>query len=226
MLEGKIQPIDKDIAILIAQDLSPEARSRAFAEFAREGLADAQETNKEALGRVPPHVTVVDGVPNRSEDSVKPDGTIVYEFELAQQMLEWIGEQLVEHSPVKTGKYAQSHRLFMDGVEVNTDSVSAFDGQEYVFLSVVPYARKIEGNGSRPPESSQAPDGVYEVVAALAQRRFGNIAKISFGWRAPIGAMGTALEEWASTTSQTRAGRKVAVDHWNRRQPAIIVQMR
>lgn len=222
----RIGAFEKDIDVLIAQDLSPEAQSRTLAEFAKEQLTDAQEQNGAALGRVPPHITYVDGVANRPESTVRPDGSIAYEFELASEMLDWIAEQLETHSPVKSGRYRRSHTLWADGVEVNTASPSKYDGQEYVFLSTVPYARKIEGSDSRPPQSTQAPDGVYEVVAALARQRFGNIAKISFGWRAPIGMGGTMLEDWATSTALPRKGRKVQREHWLRRQPAIVVQMR
>ncbi len=222
----RITALQKDIDILIAQDLSPEAQSRALAAFAKEQLEAAKEQNGAALGRVPPHVTFVDGVANMPESAVKPNGAIVYEFELAADMLQWIADQLETHSPVKSGRYKKSHRLWVDGVEVNTDSPSVPDGQEYVFLSAVPYARKIEGDDNRAPQSKQAPDGVYQVVAALARQRFGNIAKITFGWRAPIGMGGSMLEDWATTTKQARKGRKVARDHWLRRQPAIVVQMR
>jgi len=222
----RIGALQKGIDVLIAQDLSPEAQSRTLAAFAKEQLAAAQEQNGAALGRVPPHITFVDGVANAPESSVKPDGAIAYEFELAADMLQWIADQLEQHSPVKSGRYQRSHRLWVDGVEVNTDSPSVPDGQEYVFLSDVPYARKIEGDDNRAPQSAQAPDGVYEVVAALARQRFGNIAKISFGWRSPIGMAGTMLEEWASGTTLKRKGRKGAREHWLRRQPAIVVEMR
>jgi hypothetical protein len=64
----------------------------------------------------------------------------------------------------------------------------------YEFVSTVPYARKIE-RGLSP----QAPDGVYQVVAVLAQKRFGNVARIRFSYRALPGVEG--------------------------RQPAIIIQI-
>ena len=39
-------------------------------------------------------------------------------------------------------------------------------------MNIRPYARKLEGLNNRPPSSLQAPHGVYEVVAAMAQERF------------------------------------------------------
>ena len=54
-----------------------------------------------------------------SEDRVRPNGVIVYEFDLAVSLFSWIDEQLVLVSPVKTGKYKKSHRFYADGVEVD-----------------------------------------------------------------------------------------------------------
>jgi hypothetical protein len=56
------------------------------------------------------------------------------------------------------------------------------DAREWVFVSVAPYARRIERGWSR-----QAPDGVYQAVAALARRRFGSLAMVQFTYRGVSG---------------------------------------
>ena len=88
-----------------------------------------------------------------------------------------------------------------------------------VYLNIQPYARKIERG-----ESPQFPDGVYQAVAAIASRRFSNLAKITFTFEAPVGG-NSALEQWASQTTQwsSKAGSDV---NWNRRQPAILIELR
>lgn len=183
----RIQPLEKDINVLIAQDLSPEAQSRQLAEFALEALADAEVTNSAALGRPVEHETFVDGRRGASELSVRPDGTILYQFDLIEEVFAWIDEQLKTHSPVGSGKdkhpglYQKSHLFFADDTEA--DPLHPPPGiKQGVFVSAVPYARKIEAG-----QSPQAPDGVYEVVTALAARRFGNIAKVQFGYRTATG---------------------------------------
>jgi hypothetical protein len=120
----------------------------------------------------------VDGRKGAALESVKPDGIIVTEFSLIDDVLEWIGDMLVKGSPVKTGRYSESHILFADGVEVEPGAALP-EAEEYVYLNVQPYARKIE-RGLSP----QAPDGVYEGVAAMARSRFSNIARIRFTFRA------------------------------------------
>jgi hypothetical protein len=102
MFEGSVEPLDLDFAVLIADEFSPAARSARIADFAREQLAAAQATNAAALGFVPAHQTVVDGAAGISEDHVRPDGVIVYTFELLGELFAWISEQLRAHAPVRS----------------------------------------------------------------------------------------------------------------------------
>ena len=186
MLSGSIDSIDLDLALLIDQEFSPAARSRALATFAREQLADAQDTNQAALGEVPEQRTTVDGRAGASEDQVRPVGVIAYDFELVGDALSFIAERLREVAPVRSGRFRDSIELFADGVLV--DPAGAIPpAREYVFLSPLSYSRKIEGSAGRPPISRQAPHGVFEATAALAGQRFGNQALIRFSFRAPLG---------------------------------------
>ena len=191
----RVEPIDKDIDLIFREDLSPAARSATLAEFARETLASAEETNAAALGHVPPHTTSVDGREGAAEESVRPDGEIAYEFNILEDLFAWIGEQLVTHSPRKTGRFADSFLFFADGVEIPWDQ-PAPPAERYTFINVQPYARKIERG-----ESPQAPDGVFQSVATLASRRFCNVARVSFSYEALLGGE-TALEAWASSTKR------------------------
>lgn len=215
----KIDPIGKDIALFFAPELTPEGQRTALASFAREQLADAQNINGRAIGRVPRHDTYVDGQKGASEDNVRPDGVIIYEFELVTDVIVWIQEQLIRHSPIRSGRFRKSHLLFADGVEVQfgADIPAA---NRYVFVNSQPYARKIERG-----LSSQAPEGVFEVVAVLANRRFSNIAQVRFTFESLLGG-NTHLESWARRTRQTRRGSAKQVAEWNRRQPAIAVTVR
>lgn len=176
-VRARIPAINRDIELIIADTLTPKAQSKMLADYARGELDKAQRQNASVLGRIPDHETFVDGAKGGSLDAVRPDGRVTFEFHLAQEALEWIGEQLVLNSPVLTGTYANSHVLFVDGVEA--DGGKAPEGKEYAFVSTLPYARKIERG-----YSDQAPDGVYEAVAAAASRRFGNIARIRYTFRA------------------------------------------
>lgn len=219
MLQTRVEPIDQDIQVILS-DFSPKERSAVLAQFARETLLQAQAEMRQTLGEVPEHTTTVDGARGAKEEQVRPDGVIVYEFQLVTQMFAWIDDQLVKASPKKTGRYSKSHTFYADGDEADPSNPPA--ASEYVFLSLVPYARKIERG-----QSKQAPDGVYQAVALLARRRFGNAAKISFGYRS---ASGGDLGKWASTASAMRLARRTRrrakPQEWLTRQPAIIITLK
>jgi len=214
-LSVRIQPISRELELFVKEDLGPKARSAMLAAFAAEAIAEAAQQNAKVLGRVPPYDVYVDGREGAPLTSVKPEGTIRAEFQLVNEALAWIATQLQLHSPVLTGRYAKSHELFADGVDTENPN-AAPPAEEYVFLNTQPYARKIEGYRGlggvvhRAPSSPQAPDGVYQAVATLAQRRFGNVAKITFSYRTAIGG-------------EIIGGK--AGDRSSMRNPAIIVRL-
>jgi hypothetical protein len=215
-LKTRVQPIVRDLELLQRQDLGPKALSAMLAAFATEEIEAAKQQNKQVLGAVPPYEVFVDGREGAPLASVKPNGVIRAEFQLVNEALAWINTQLQIHSPVLTGQYAKSHELFADGVDIENPN-AAPPAEEYVFMNTQPYARKIEGYRGlggiehRKPSSPQAPDGVYQAVAILAQRRFGNVVKISFSYRTAIG--GEIIGGKAGDRSELR-------------NPAIIVRLR
>lgn len=183
MFSGTIEPIDLDIRAIINEELSPQARSAALADFARQTLADVEKQNSDALGSVPAHTTKVDGAEGADESRVRPDGEIDYSFKLLPDVFGWIADMLEQFAPVRSGAFKASFELFADGTEIDPDG-DIPPASEYVFVSSEPYASKIEGE-SGPPESRQAPNGVFEAVATLAQDRFPAF-NISFSYRPPL----------------------------------------
>ncbi|WP_185982822.1 hypothetical protein [Aureimonas mangrovi] len=185
---ARLDPISREIDLMVADLATPEARSARLAEFAGDEIARVKIENKAATGRDAPHEVYVDGVRGAPLAVVKPDGVVIAEFDLMDEVLEWIGEQLLLTSPILTGAYMRSHILFADDVEVTPGNIPQ-GAREYVFLNSQPYARKIEGGDSgRQPQSAQAPDGVYEAISTTAAKRFGNIARIGYGFRSLTGA--------------------------------------
>lgn len=214
MLTVRVQPIRRDLEVLVNDALAPDALAGKQAAYARQVLGEAKATNARALGSVPPYETFVDGVEGANELSVKPTGRIVYQFELVGDLMADAIEMLQQYSPVRSGAYANSHEVFADGVQVENPNDPPV-AKEYVIMNLRPYARKIEGTirsgGDRPPQSRQAPNGVYNVVASLLSKRYGNIARVNFSYRAALG--GSILTG--------RAG-----DRSSERNPAIIVTPR
>lgn len=204
-IDARVQPIDRDLIVRLT-NVGPEA----LVDFAERSLEDAEQTNMGILGEVPEHKTFVDGRSDPSLDSVTPTSTIVFAFDLTTPALKWIYEQLQTHSPVKTGRYKRSHTFFVDGDAQSSVENVPSSAAELIFAPLVPYARKIERG-----ESKQAPDGVYQVVAEMARRRFGNSINVSFSYR-QIVAFGDA---------GTLPSGKGASRQEDLRQPAIVIEM-
>lgn len=204
--------------------LSPEATSQIFAEAAGQYIEDAKQQNAKVLGKVPPYTVAVDGRLGAPLSSVKPDGMVFVEFELVFEAIEWIGEMLKQYSPVKSGRYQSSHVLLANGVAVDDGAVPPI-AESYAYVNVQPYSRKIERG-----LSSQRPEGVYQSVATLASSssKFGNVAKIKFGYITPQFG---AIDAWASSPAgaawahKKSRRRKELHGEWLRRQPAIIITL-
>lgn len=169
-----VTAIYREIDVILADMASPAAISAALAAEARTAIQQTDRHNDSELGRDVAFETFVDGVRSDAFASVRPDGEIVAVWSLIGDVIAGVLELLRANSPVLTGRYRDSHVMLADGVLV-TDPEAASTAREVIFVNTLPYARRIETGWS-----SQAPDGVYEGVAAIAQGRFGNQAQIRF----------------------------------------------
>lgn len=202
---ARIDPIAKDLAVIIDEELSPAAQSRALAAFARSTLQDAQAQNRAALGRTPAHRQYVDRREGADLESVRPSGVIVFEFDVAEDITAFILEELQRVSPVDSGDYKRAHMLFADGRQVLAGE-KAPEAETFLFCNPLPYARRIEAGTMRMRVDGTS--AVYQQAARAAQRRFGNMAAIKFTYTdPPFGGL---------SRKAARAGRI----------PALTVQMR
>ncbi len=197
-------------------DIVPEAERRALrAQMAREAVAEAAARNRRVFGVEPPRREFVDGREGAAFESVKPAGRIDVEWAFADESIRWITEALIQASPIgpgKNGHYKDSFVVLLDGMAIETSAPLPAQFDEVAILNTQPYARKIERGLSQ-----QAPDGVFQAVAAVASRRFGNIVKIRFSYRAPLFG---GIHEWA--VGRARSGRPKEVARQGR-TPAIII---
>lgn len=204
-ISTRVEPIERDIALILNEDLSPKARSKVLAQFAREAIDEASAQNRSVLGRVPPYRVIVDGHHAAALESVQPDGVIVAEWDLIDDTLIYIAELIERLSPERSGQFKRNNVIFADGTAIEIGG-NIPQAEEYVFMNLTPYARKVERGLSK-----QAPDGVYQIAATMAKQRFGNVARISFSYRTAIS--GSIIGGRAGNTSSER-------------NPAIIVKLR
>lgn len=173
----RIDSVATEINLIVSEMLSPEAQSRAIATYARGEIQQADDTNKRVLGTSPARTVTVDGRVGAAMDSVRPSGgSIIVEWDVVADVLIWIAQTLEDRSPSVSGDYKRGHTLFADGVEV-VASASVPPAEEYVFINVVPYSRRLEVGKTESGRDFliQVPNRIYERTAKDAKARFKNI---------------------------------------------------
>lgn len=221
MKPPKVAAIFREAELSFAAHVSPRTRSRKLAEYALDRITEAKRQNAGPSGELAAHRQIVDGQEGAPLISVKPDGVIIARFNLLAEVLDWIAGELVRNSPVLSGRFRQSHVLYIDG-DPHEPGTPYPEGSDYAFMNVQPYARKIEKGHSK-----KVPDGLYEGLSVAANQRFGNIAVVGFSWRSLQGA--AALDGWAGKSKMQRRDRDLKgaeLDEWLRRQPCIFVRPR
>jgi hypothetical protein len=228
---ARLQANAKTCETLVRKGLDPVEAGNSVARFHRARIADAKANNRRVLNILDiREKTFVDGKLGAPLESVKLNGgniTTVFPFPV-REILEYIDYLLITRSPVgepPEPTYGRSHRLFADGVETDPQNPE-MDAKTWIFTSNVPYARKIErGQGSAPKE------GVYQGAAALANRKFGNIASIHFGFEAI--SEGGLQNYSAVALGGRKAGRTASASkraarqrHLDLRFPAIRIRLR
>lgn len=211
----KFPIVDRRIVFDGSGVFSPQTRAQAFAHMAEASIAEIDAANDAALGYDVAYRTFVDGHATPNLRIATQNSVIVARWELGAGVIAYIADLLSKAGPALTGAYRRSMRIYADGVEID-DPEKAIGAREVLFLSTVPYARKIE-RGLK----GYAPGHVYEAVAAMANARFSNVARIKFTFAAPEGPA-PALDAWAARSARPRRGRR---DRRARRQPAILVTL-
>ncbi|OYD80941.1 hypothetical protein [Azospirillum brasilense] len=158
-----------------------EPRRQMLVQAAHEAHAEAAAINARALGHPVDSVTIVDGRRGAPVESVKAGGVVVHLFAVHQAAVEFTADTLARHSPIDTGTYADSHRLLINGEQVEWGGIFGVD-DVVTFVNLLPYSRRLEQGWS-----DQAPDGIYEVTSEIVRARFGNIVNVRFGYRHFVG---------------------------------------
>lgn len=172
----KAQAFRQQIRVFTNENLGPAARSARLANIARSALADLQ-----AEGRAgSTYRLFVDGQPATTEYSVRGDGTgrILYAFSYIADAVTFALDFLRARAPVRTGLYAHSWWIGIDGRFVKADSFDPNDipaAAEIIIGNTQPYNRKVDvqRNGTKPLRFS-VPPGEYDDCVAALKQRFGN----------------------------------------------------
>jgi hypothetical protein len=164
----------RSVDVFLARALSPQQQSAALAQAAKAGVADLIRS-----GRAPEQYRrIVDGREGAAEESVRPDGVIVYRFDQMAAAAAFALGFLQQRSPRDSGAYRASFYLGLDGRFVPAarfNPVTMGEVSEIVIGNMQPYSRKLDVQlvGGQSLRVS-VPSGIFSDAAAAVRRRFGN----------------------------------------------------
>jgi hypothetical protein len=153
----RIEPLERDIQLILDEELSPAARSAAFAAFAQDAI-DGQGRRQ---ARHRPKYGVRRWAQSRRYRRSSPTGLLspssifgCHPADCRHDLQEFAG------APASTG----ANLIFVDGTEFRW-ATSRRRRSEVTFMNVTPYAQRIERGWS-----PKAPDGVYQATATWAKK--------------------------------------------------------
>lgn len=114
--------------------------------------------------------------------SVILPGPIVYHYRYFSEIAEVALTALQRLSPVRSGLYAKSHTIYVNGAPVGR--APRMLTEEIVISNPVPYARKLEIGKTKSGRAFviQVPNRIYERVASALRSRYGKVAKVRFAY--------------------------------------------
>lgn len=144
--------------------LSPAAQSAVLAGVARKGRDELIRRGEAPTS----YRTFVDGREGAREEAVRPDGTIVYRFNLLPAAVGFALALCVARSPVRSGRYRKSWFVMVNGRRWTGD-MDAIPADATVFVTNdQPYSRKIDTGAMK----LKVPPGIVEAARQAVQRQY------------------------------------------------------
>lgn len=185
-MSDRLQFFDRDVKVMIAQDLGPDAVARDLAAAARKGLREYLDS----LADPPTYETIVNGRRGAMEDAVKPPGPILYEFSWWGAILGYALPFLRARAPRSSSVYRHGHKgrqayrdsffVMANGREVQP---SGFDtiapDAEVTIGNDAPYSRLLDIQliGTKPVKVS-VPPGIFKDAAEAVRAKFGQLIDV------------------------------------------------
>lgn len=167
----------------------PQANEREAKVFlVQRARADNEKTLAEQTARagVRPDVMAYANTPgNTNIETVRLPGPIVHRYDYRREIVEVGLGALYKASPVQKGDYVQNHHVYVNGVRVESLPQKLAEDAEVMISNPVPYSRRIEIGKTKSGRDFvlQVPNRIYERVAKqVLARRYGNVARITFGY--------------------------------------------
>jgi hypothetical protein len=165
----------RSVDVFIREALEPAARSRILAATAKRVVGEIISSGRAG----PDYSRFVDGREGATEESVRPEGIIIYRWSYLGEIAAFALAFLRERSPVRSGAYRAGFYLGIDGRFVTADRFDPArmgEASEVVIGNVEPYSRKVDvqATGGQRIRFS-VPPNLFDDAAKAVRKRFGNI---------------------------------------------------
>lgn len=174
------------------------------------GVAQA-DINRLSARQGPPEQVFANRPGNPIQNVTLP-GPIVAIFDSRRRIALEALDFLRDASPVRSGRYRNSHMILLNGTQVADLPASLKATDRIVIVNPVPYARRIEIGKTEAGRDFvlSVPNRIYERVAKnKLMPKYRNVAKIRFGYLELTGAETIKGKLGASYAVKTKAGRTV-----------------
>jgi len=161
---GNGASVARSIRLFADRTLSPAALSARLAATAIKARDDLVRK-----GDAAPHWTTrVDGRTGVPETQVRPDGAIMYRFNVLGLAATFALTYCIGRSPVRSGRYRKAWLVAVDGRPWTADLNDIPPAASVMIVNPMPYARKIDVGAMR----MSVPPGIVEGARQVTRRRF------------------------------------------------------
>lgn len=164
---------------VVAQKVDVAARAALYRTAIEENDKVLKE-QKQRTGFEPSWTGFGDVAGKPIEDAQK---LIVFKYTYLQEMISEFLKELRAASPAELGRYKSNHGLYIDGRPV-ADNTPVTIGQDVFISNPVVYARRLEVGKTESGRDFliSVPNHIYERVAKKLGSRYGNAARVVFGY--------------------------------------------
>lgn len=163
--------------------LSQQQAKELLIRTAREGHARIMREQSLRSGVIPEWDAYANSPGNTNLESVRLPGPIVYRYRYLREVVLVAIRELEAASPIDSGRYKRSHKLWINGHEAPLNAVIKA-GDEVWIANDVPYARRLEVGKTQSGRDFlvSVPNRIYERVAKKLMSRYRNAAGITNGY--------------------------------------------
>ncbi|MCW5695780.1 MAG: hypothetical protein KIS96_03485 [Bauldia sp.] len=183
MASAALQAFRRTVTVAWPQQQDADAKKHLVA-VARAGHARIMREATARSGFAPDFDAYANRPGNANLDSVILPGPIVYRYRYLREAVVFALSALRKASPVVSGAYRNSHRVFVDGIPVDGVPAQITPGSTIMISNLVPYARRLEVGKTQSGRAFviQVPPHIYQRVTDQVRARFRNIGSITSGY--------------------------------------------